>query len=196
MRKLDSKDVKSLLAAIDDLLEIKILIREVVPNYELDEQLLEKYLFILGSLQSKLVPLFLKYLVQNSTTTKKKSKQELINKIKEFVGNLNIILVSSNSNKKKLKELGIDPRNIIVSGGPILIKNYLKINPNISNKILPSIKKKSENLILKLKNLSSEDTDIVFLYDHENKTDKIILEELLEISGLIGKKITSYDISV
>ncbi|MFX1556260.1 MAG: DUF2100 domain-containing protein [Promethearchaeota archaeon] len=195
MIKLDSKDVKSLLAAIDDLLEIKILIREVVPNYELDEQLLEKYLFILESLQSKLVPLFLKYLAQNSTTTKKKSKQELINKIKELAGNLNIILVSSNSNKKKLKELGIDPRSIIVSGGPILVKNYLKVNPNISNKILPSIKKKSENLILKLKNLSSEDTDIVFLYDHENKTDKIILEELLEISGLIGKKIISYDIS-
>ena len=192
--KLDSKEVKSLLAAIDDLIEIKTLIRQIVPNYELDEELLEKYLFILESLQSKLLPLFSKYLKQHSPILKKKTKQELVKEIKEVIRNYNIIIVSSNSTKKKLKELGIDPRNVIVSGGPILVKNYSKINPNISDKTTQGIKKKSENLIIKLKNFSTQNKEIIFLYDHENFTDKIILEELVEISDLIGKNIISYDI--
>lgn len=192
--KLDSKEVKSLLAAIDDLIEIKILIRQIVPNYELDKELMEKYLLILESLQSKLLPLFLKYLKQYPVDSQKKSKEELVKEINQFAGSLNIILVSSNSTKKRLKEIGFDPRKIIVTGGPLLFENYLKINPNISDKAIPGIKKKSENLIIKLKNLSSKDKDIIFLYDHENKTDKIILDELLEISGLISKRIISYDI--
>jgi hypothetical protein len=37
MKKLNSEQVKALLTAIEDLIDIKLLIREIVPNYNLDD---------------------------------------------------------------------------------------------------------------------------------------------------------------
>jgi hypothetical protein len=191
---LDAKEVKLLIAAIDDLIEIKILIRKIVPNYELDVKLHKKFLSNLESLRSKLLPLFSKYLSQSSELTKKKSKEEFIEEIRELAGNVNMILVSSNSNKKKLKNMGIDPRNIIVTGGPLFFENYLKVNPNISDKVMVGIKRKCESLINMLKKINWEERDLIFLYEFKNVTDKIILDELGNISELIGKDIIIHEI--
>ncbi|MFX0057838.1 MAG: DUF2100 domain-containing protein [Candidatus Heimdallarchaeota archaeon] len=190
--KIDSKEVKSLLDAIIDLIEIKMIIRKTVPDYELDEKLMEKYINILESLQLKLLPLFSKYLNQSSEEIQIKSKEEIIKEIKTLSRDVNITLVSSNSAKKKLKNIGLDPRNIIVSGGPIFFNDYSKVNPNISDKAIPGIKRKCENLISKIAKINWEDKEFIFLYERDNITDKIILDELGKISELIGKKIITY----
>lgn len=190
--KIDSKEVKSLLDAIIDLIEIKMIIRKTVPDYELDEKLMEKYINILESLQLKLLPLFSKYLNQASEEIQIKSKEEIIKEIKTLSRDVNITLVSSNSAKKKLKNIGLDPRNIIVSGGPIFFNDYSKVNPNISDKAIPGIKRKCENLISKITKINWEEKEFIFLYERDNITDKIILDELGKISELIGKKIITY----
>ncbi|MFX0175706.1 MAG: DUF2100 domain-containing protein [Candidatus Hodarchaeota archaeon] len=190
--KIDSKEVKSLLDAIIDLIEIKMIIRKTVPDYELDEKLMEKYINILESLQLKLLPLFSKYLNQPSEEIQIKSKEEIIKEIKTLSRDVNITLVSSNSAKKKLKNIGLDPRNIIVSGGPIFFNDYSKVNPNISDKAIPGIKRKCENLISKITKINWEEKEFIFLYERDNITDKIILDELGKISELIGKKIITY----
>ena len=60
--------MKELLSAIDDLIDIKVLIRQVAPNYELDENNRKKFILLLESLQKKLQPLFMKYLKHEKTS--------------------------------------------------------------------------------------------------------------------------------
>ena len=110
------------------------------------------------------------------------------------VARKNIALVSSNSSKKKLKEIGVDPRFLIVSGGPLFSEDYKSINPNLPDKALQGINQKCERLISQLKNIDA-DRDLVFMFNVNNQTDKVILKRLNELSELIDKNIKTFEIS-
>lgn len=194
IEKINSQEVKSLLAAMDDLIEIKALIRKVVPNYNLDEELKSRYLFLLEALRSKLQPLFSKYLHQDDKLQPIKTRENLINEIKNISGKANSFLVSASSSKKKLKNIGIDPRNIIVSGGPLFVEDFKKISPDIPDNALSDIKKKCDNLLNIIKRENQLNKELVFLVEIENPTDKIILEEIEEISKSMTKKIKVFKI--
>ncbi len=192
---INSEEVKSLLAAIEDLLDIKLLIRKIVPDYDLNEELNEKFISLLFSLQKKLQPIFSKYLKQDDKiSSKKKSIFKLKENIKEIMERDDIILISANSSKKKIKNLGFNPQNLIVSGGPLFIEDYKIINPNITNIALQGIKKKCERLTNQLKDENWKKKDLIFIYEKENPTDKLILKKLDEISNIIGKKIKTIEI--
>ena len=192
---INSEEVKSLLAAIEDLLDIKLLIRKIVPDYDLNEELNEKFISLLFSLQKKLQPIFSKYLKQDDKiSSKKKSIFKLKENIKEIMERDDIILISANSSKKKIKNLGFNPQNLIVSGGPLFIEDYKIINPNITNIALQGIKKKCERLTNQLKDENWKKKDLIFIYEKENPTDKLILKKLDEISNIIGKKIKPIEI--
>jgi len=193
--KINSKEVKNLLAAIDDLIEIKILVRQIVPNYNLDKELNKKFHSLLEALQSKLQPIFSKYLNQNNKSTPVKTREYLISEIKRLSGKTNLLLVSANSSKKKLKIIGIDPRNIIVSGGPLIFEDYKKLSPNIPDRVLPGIRKKCDTLLKQIKTINWQNKDFVFIFESENNTDKVIQEELELISEYIGKKVRVIEIS-
>lgn len=194
IQKINSQEVKSLLAAMDDLIEIKALIRKVVPNYNLDEQLKSEYLYLLEALRSKLQPLFSKYLHPSEKLQPIKTKEILINEIKDISGKVNSFLVSASSSKKKLKNIGIDPRKIIVSGGPLFFEDFKKISSNLSDKVLPGIKKKCDNLLNVIKREIRLNKELIFLFERENATDRIILEELEEISKSMKKEIKVFRI--
>ena len=143
---MNSEEVKALLAAFDDLVDIKILIRKIVPSYEIDKSLNDELIMLLSNLKQKLQPLFSKYLKQESSLKTEDSKIAIKDTILKAISNNNIVLISANSSKKKLKNLGIDPRRLIVTGGPLFIEDYKVVNPNLPDKALPNLKKKSERV--------------------------------------------------
>lgn len=187
-KRIKFEEVKALLTAIDDLIEIKLLIRKSVPNYNLNESSNNQFISLLKSLQKKLVPIFSKYLKDDISTKEiKKSILELMNAGK-------IALISANSSKKKLKSIGVDPRSLIVSGGPLFFEDYKIINPNLPVKALQGIKKKCDRLINQIKSKNWREKDLIFIYEKENPTDKLILNRTEEISNLIGKKVITFKI--
>ena len=191
---MNSEEVKALLAAFDDLVDIKILIRKIVPNYELDSSLNEELLFLLNKLKKKLQPLFSKYLTQDNAVKTEESKISKKTTILEAISNDNIVLISANSSKKKLKNIGVDPRRIIVSGGPLFVEDYKVVNPNLPDKALPSIKKKCERVLNELKHEKWAGSELIFVHEEENATDKLILEKIEQVSNLIQKQINTINV--
>ncbi|MFX1499282.1 MAG: DUF2100 domain-containing protein [Promethearchaeota archaeon] len=192
-QKINSEEVKTLTIAIDTLIEIKVLIRKLTPSYELDYESNKKLLDLLKVLYSMLQPIFNKYITSSSDIEANKNE---LNDIIDIIKSNSLIIVSANSLKKKLKNHGVDPRQLIVTGGPLFIENYEKINPKISHEVFLNIKKKCENLVSQIKNLSKLNNEITFLYKKVNLTDQIILKELDELEKIVKKKIRRYEVKI
>ncbi len=188
---INSKDLESLLTAIDDLIDIKMMIRQITPSYKFDDVLNDKFLHLLRSLHTKLHPIFLKFLTQEDALTSKDLVKE---KVLRMINAGNFALISAERSKKKLKSIGVNPRQIIVMGGPISAEDYKLINPNLPDKALEGIRKKCEHLIYQIKSENWEKKDLYFIYDTDNPTDKLILKKLDDISRLIGKKLKTMEL--
>lgn len=191
MIKINSEEVKSLLSAINNLIEIKILIRNITPNFEFDDVQNENFIELLKSLYNKLSPIFSKYLRDDDLAL---TTPTLRDNILKTLNSNNFALISSNSSKKKLKNIGIDPRRLIVSGGPLFFDDYMVLNQNIKNEQLETIKKKCERLRNQIKDQTWEEKDLVFIYEKDNFTDKIILDKINRLSELIGKQVKLLEI--
>lgn len=193
--KIKSEEVKSILAAIDDLIEIKILIRKITPDYNLNDTLNKFFIKKLVDLHKNLQPLFSKYLNEEFILKTKKSIYQLKEDIQDIIKSGDFGLVSANSSKKKLKTIGFDPRLLIVTGGPLFFEDYKKINQNISNNAIISIKKKCERILSQIENINWNHKDLIFIYDGNNTTDKLILKRIDDLSKLIGKKVKALEIT-
>ncbi|MFX0025843.1 MAG: DUF2100 domain-containing protein [Candidatus Hermodarchaeota archaeon] len=194
-QKINSEEVKAILAALNDLIEIKVLIRGVAPNYNLDDDFNNELIQLLKALRLKLQPIFSKYLdigyfKENSINQKEIDMQYII----ELIKKKKHIIVSASNSKKKLKNFGIDPRIIIVTGGPLFVENYKKVNPTLTNNALLGIKKKCESLINQIKKLAKKAKELIFIYEKDNLTDQIILKELDLLENTTDIKIKSYNI--
>lgn len=161
---------------------------------ELNDTQLDLFKSLLNSLSNILLPLFSKFLQNEINVTLKKEKKELLSKLDNLIKKEQYIIISASHSKKILKNLGFSPLKLIVSGGPILINDYIKVNPNLSEKDLQGISKKSKNLISKLQKIARSDSDITFIFEKNNRTDQVILEELNEIKKKIGKAIFVFEI--
>ena len=193
MKKLNSEQVKALLAAIEDLIDIKLLIRDIVPNYNLDDIKYEFFTSKIESLHQKLFPFFSEYLnIEESSSIKSSEDPKTI--ILEFVKNNKMLLISANASKKKLKNIGVDPRDVIVSGGPLFPEDYKIVNPNLTDIAFMSIKKKCERIINELKSQDWKDKELVFIYEKDNPTDLLILDKNDKISTIIGKKMKIFEL--
>jgi len=193
--KIKSEEVKSILAAIDDLIEIKILIRKITPDYNLNDTLNKFFIEKLVDLHKNLQPLFSKYLKEEFILKTKKSINQLKEDIQDIIKKNNFGLVSANSSKKKLKTIGFDPRLLIVTGGPLFFEDYKKINQNISDNAIISIKKKCERILTQIETINWNHKDLIFIYDSNNTTDKLILKRIDALSKLIGKKVKTLEIT-
>ncbi|MFX0042306.1 MAG: DUF2100 domain-containing protein [Candidatus Hodarchaeota archaeon] len=185
-----SEEVKALLRAINDLIEIKTILRKITPNIEFDDSQNERFIELLRSLHTKLNPLFTKYLKDENSVLTTTLKGTIIN----TMNSNNIALISSNSSKKKLKNIGIDPRRLIVSGGPLFFEDYMVLNPDIKSDQLQSIKKKCDRFIYQIKKETWEEKDLIFIYEKGSYTDKFILNKINKISELIGKEVKILEI--
>lgn len=192
--KINSEEVKALLAALNDLIEIKVLIREVAPNYNLDDHLNNELIQLLEALRLKLQPIFSKYLDSRYFKENNVNQKEIEQYIIELIKKKKHIIVSASNSKKKLKNFGIDPRGIVVTGGPIFVENYKKVNPTLTDNALLGIKKKSEHLVNQIKKLAKSAKELIFLYEKDNLTDQIILKELDFLENTSDIKIKNYKI--
>lgn len=192
--KIRKEDVESLLKAIDNLIELKLIIRKTTPNYQLNESDKGKFISILKILSDKLKPIFSDYLKEKVLLEEKESIQNKRERIIKALSQANFFLISSNSAKKKLKDLGADPRNLLVSGGPFFSEDYQKVNPNIPDQALIAIKKKSERLKAELQNENWNEKNLYFIYEKDDIADKLTLEKIDRISDLIGKEVITIGI--
>ena len=170
--KINSDEVKSILAALDDLIEIKILIRKITPEYNLNDILSKIFIEKLADVHKNLQPLFSKYLKEDHILKTEQSIYQLKEDIKAIIKSGSFGLVSANSSKKKLKTIGFDPRLLIVTGGPLFFEDYKKINQNISDNAIISIKKKCERILSQIKNIDWNQKDLIFIYD--SKKDSLL----------------------
>lgn len=99
------------------------------------------------------------------------------------------ILVSSNSVRKKLKSLGLDPRLINSSSGPIFVDDYKKLGHNLPEKALNGIQKKIDNLISELKQIVDNRQEIIFIYAPDDITDNINIKRISELEEILGTKL-------
>ncbi|MBD3254410.1 MAG: DUF2100 domain-containing protein [Candidatus Lokiarchaeota archaeon] len=185
---INSEEINTLLAAIDDLIDLKLIIRDIVPDYNLNKGLRNKFISILRELQNKLDPIFAKYLESHTTKKQRKSKSPSKDKILKILESKDYILVSANSSKKILKDLGADPRTIISTGGPLTVEDYKTINPNLPDQALVNITRKCENLLDQIERKDWENADLFFIYDKDNIADRLILEKKALINERIGKE--------
>ncbi len=68
-------------------------------------------------------------------------------------------------------------------------EDYIIVNPSLSEKVLIGIKSKCERIINQLKSEDWTKKDLVFIFEKENITDKLILKRIEQISNNIGKKV-------
>ncbi|MHA1335463.1 MAG: DUF2100 domain-containing protein [Promethearchaeota archaeon] len=191
---MDSKEISSLLSALEDLLEIKSIIRKITPKYNLDDELYDTFIKTLGSLKDKLEPIFSKYVITQKSKAESFNKESFRNEIIQLAEKNNFLLLSSNSAKKKLKNLGIDARNIFVSGGPLEPEDYKKVNPNLPEKALKGIKQKCTRLLNSIKTKNWSKSELYFIYEKDNPTDKLILDKISIISDIIKKDVKTIEI--
>jgi len=188
--KIKKPEIKSILTSIDDLVELKVLIRKIAPNYILNEELYNKFLSKLKSLKNNLDPLFSHYLHAEVLIKEEEFIKNQREKIKNALREDNMAIISSNSAKKILKNMGIDPRKLIITGGPLFFEDYKKVNPQIPHTALKGIKKKCKNLIQEIKNQSwNKNKDLYFIYEKGDLSDELTFEKLDRISDLINKKV-------
>ncbi len=193
--KLNKRDIKGILSSIDLLLDMKTYIRSATPTYELTPPSNAEFLQLLQALQKSLTPLFSKYLQGGEVLESESPKKEQKEKVIDVMSKGNIALISSNSAKNILKEWGIDPRNLIVIGGPLFPEDYQKVNPTIPENALKGIQKKCKGVMDSIKGKNWDDKDLYFLYETENIADTYTYEKLDRVNDLIGKKVKVIKIS-
>jgi hypothetical protein len=170
-----------------------MIIRQITPHYEINDLMKDKYISSLQKLHNRLNPIFSRYLPEEPLKGEKfleKSRQRILNALAKD----DRFLLSSNSAKKVLKDLGADPRNIIVSGGPFFLEDYQKVNPNIPDHALAGIQKKCERLKEELSEETWSDKDLYFIYEQNDIADQLTLEKIDRISKLIGRDVKTIDI--
>lgn len=196
--KLRKTEIESILRSIDLLLEIKTNIRKIAPTYELTEPYNQKIAESLQALQKEVGPLFSKYLEGDSALISELFEKDKKETIIEVLSSGNMALISSNSAKNILKDWGIDPRKLFVTGGPLFLEDYQKVNPNIPDHALKGIKKKCEGIKDSIEKEDWTNKELYFIYETENIADTYTYEKIDRISNLIGKnvriiKISSWD---
>ncbi|TFG00431.1 MAG: DUF2100 domain-containing protein [Promethearchaeota archaeon] len=193
--KLTKKDIKAILSSIDILLDIKTYIRKISPLYELTDPYDKKIIKSLHTLQNELDPLFTTYLHNKEISISEFSEDNQKERIIDVLSEDNMALISSNSAKNILKDQGIDPRKLIVTGGPLFYEDYRKVNPNIPDHALKGIKKKCKGIMDSLEGRDWKNKDLYFIYEEENVADTYTFEKIDRLSDLIGKNIKIIKIS-
>jgi len=183
------EEVKRLLEALDELLEIKTFIRKIVPNYELDRDSLEEFKSLLARIHDNLKPLFVKYLDVSIEKSSERNIDKIKTQIIDIGENGDFILLSANSIKKKLKTMGVDPRLILVSGGPLVAEDYKLVNPNLHDKALKGIEKKCERIFNEIRVLDWKDKELYFLREKNNVAEDLIMKRISKLTQIIGKDV-------
>ncbi len=107
-----------------------------------------------------------------------------------------VYFTTSNTGKKKLKQLGIRPDKIISSGGPLFVEHFEQLDIQLNDKAKQGIGKKLDQVHGELRSaLESEDNPPKFVLCQMDVTDKLLLEKIHEVNDYFGTQFPIFIIS-
>ena len=201
-------DHENFIKSLDESMKLRSYLREYIPDFSIPVNESGHILESFEKIADKLIPILSKlHIIPQDIQITSPSKSLKLQKFKaadkELKSDVKIhqpseifdiikdkaILVSSNTVRKKLKTMGIDPRMIKSSSGPLFIEDYKELGHDLPEQALKGIQKKSDKIILDLKELAEANQEIMFIYAVDDITDNINIKRINELEDRIGAKI-------
>nr|MDO8079696.1 DUF2100 domain-containing protein [Candidatus Freyarchaeota archaeon] len=174
-------DIVRINNALDALIVILCEVRAFAPMYNFDSTIEEEIRKHLKTVQDAL-----NLTMEKIGLEKPQERKKIGVKIIDFTGIL-FITVSS-STRRKLLDLGVDPRFVVLTGGPLDAMDVKSLNPSISDEALETVRRKVEGVWRDIERKVSEAKRILVLAEKDNKGDLMVTEKADEIQKRTGLK--------
>ena len=165
--------------AVDALITILCEIRSFAPGYELDSAAEERIRSLLRAVREAL-----------GGTMEKFGLQRLEEGGKSEVGRVDLsgilFVVVSSSARKRLLDLGVEPRFVVVTGGPLNAVDVKALNPGISDEALEMVGRKVESVWREIESRAAEAERIVVLVEEGSEGGVMVSERADEIQRRTG----------
>lgn len=175
------EDIVRINSALDALVAILCEVRAFVPSYNFDSAAEEDIRKLLKTVQDAL------NVTMGKLGLEQPQERERIEfKTIDFTGIL-FITVSS-STRRKLLDLGVDPKFVVVTGGPLNAMDVKSLNPSIPEEALETVRRKVEGVWRDIEKRVPEANKILVLAERDNKGDLMVSERSGEIQKRTGLK--------
>ena len=165
--------------AVDALITILCEIRSFAPGYDLDSATEERIRSLLRAVREAL-----------GGTMEKFGLQRLEEGGKSEVGKVDLsgilFVVVSSSARKRLLDLGVEPRFVVVTGGPLNAVDVKALNPGISDEALEMVGRKVESVWREIESRAAEAERIVVLVEEGSEGGMMVSERADEIQRRTG----------
>ncbi len=175
----DYDDVIRINSAVDALISVLSEVRAFVPRYDFDSITEENIRNFLKNVQDALRVVMEKFGLEQQRIEKRVEAKTI------YLTGILFVAVSSDT-RKRLLELGVDPKFVVVTGGPLNASDVKSLNPNISDKALETVKRKVDGVWRDIKRKAPEVKRILVLVERGNKGDLMISERADEIQTRTG----------
>jgi len=173
------EDIEGMRKAVDALITILCEIRSFAPGYELDSAAEERIRSLLRAVREAL-----------GGTMEKFGLQRLEEGGKSEVGRVDLsgilFVVVSSSARKRLLDLGVEPRFVVVTGGPLNAVDMKALNPGISDEALEMVGRKVESVWREIESRAAEAERIVVLVEEGSEGGVMVSERADEIQRRTG----------
>ena len=173
------EDIEGIRKAVDALITILCEIRSFAPGYELDSAAEERIRSLLRAVREAL-----------GGTMEKFGLQRLEEGGKSEVGRVDLsgilFVVVSSSARKRLLDLGVEPRFVVVTGGPLNAVDMKALNPGISDEALEMVGRKVESIWREIESRAAEAERIVVLVEEGSEGGVMVSERADEIQRRTG----------
>ncbi|MGQ9723133.1 MAG: DUF2100 domain-containing protein [Candidatus Jordarchaeum sp.] len=175
----DYDDVDRINRVVDALISILCEVRFFAPGYNFDSTTEEKIRNLLINVRD-----FLSVLMEKFGLDQRREMERIKVKTVDLRGILFVVV--SSSTRKRLLELGVDPRFVVVTGGPLNAIDVKSLNPSISDEALETVRKKVEGVWRDIEARTPEVERILVLVEEGNKGDLMVSERADEIQRKTG----------
>ncbi len=173
------EDIEGIRKAVDALITILCEIRSFAPGYDLDSAAEERIRSLLRAVREAL-----------GGTMEKFGLQRLEEGGKSEVGRVDLsgilFVVVSSSARKRLLDLGVEPRFVVVTGGPLNAVDVKALNPGISDEALEMVGRKVESVWREIESRAAEAERIVVLVEEGSEGGVMVSERADEIQRRTG----------
>ena len=173
------EDIEGMRKAVDALITILCEIRSFAPGYDLDSATEERIRSLLRAVREAL-----------GGTMEKFGLQRLEEGGKSGVGRVDLsgilFVVVSSSARKRLLDLGVEPRFVVVTGGPLNAVDVKALNPGISDEALEMVGRKVESVWREIESRAAEAERIVVLVEEGSEGGMMVSERADEIQRRTG----------
>lgn len=173
------EDIEGMRKAVDALITILCEIRSFAPGYDLDSATEERIRSLLRAVREAL-----------GGTMEKFGLQQLEEGGKSEVGKVDLsgilFVVVSSSARKRLLDLGVEPRFVVVTGGPLNAVDVKALNPGISDEALEMVGRKVESVWREIESRAAEAERIVVLVEEGSEGGMMVSERADEIQRRTG----------